>query len=146
MHLDPQAARTVFHSATTKSLIPVEICSRLKFGWELMELLPSKQTRVGVVLQAILPHLFRTTRQLLGHETIPLQAVLPILLIVAPTFFEFEEMAGDVEVSGELTSGATVFDRRIPRIWRTNMEVACGLDAEAARNEFYNMLKFAAQQ
>ncbi len=145
MHLDPQAARTVFHSATTKSLIPFEICSRLKFGWELMELLPSKQTRVGSVLQEILPHLFRTTRQLLGHETIALQAVLPMLLIVEPILFEFEEMAGDVEVSGELTCGATVFDRRIPRTWRTNMEVACALDAEAARDAFYNMLKFAAQ-
>ncbi len=145
MHLDPQSAHAVFHSATTKSLIPFEICNRLKFGWELMEFLPPKHTRVGAVLQEILPHLFRTTRQLLGHETIALQAVLPILLIVEPTLFEFEEMAGDVEVAGELTAGATVFDRRIPRMWRTNMEVACALDAETARDAFYNMLKFAAQ-
>ena len=60
--------------------------------------------------------------------------------------FEFEEMAGDIEVSGELTNGATVFDRRIPRTWRTNMEVACMLEVEAARDCFYNLLKFASQQ
>jgi inosine-uridine nucleoside N-ribohydrolase len=146
MHLDPQAAKVVFQSATTKSLIPFEICNRLKFGWELIDFLPSKHTRVGAVMHEILPHLFRTARQLLGQETIALQAILPILLIAEPILFEFEEMAGDVEVAGELTSGATVFDRRIPRTWRSNMEVASAIDAEAARDAFYNMLKFAAQQ
>jgi len=146
MHLDAHAARAVFQSATTKSLIPFEICDKLKFGWDLIDRLPPKQSKIGGLLHEILPHFFRTTRQLLGHETLALQAILPLLLIVEPTLFEFEEMAGDIEVSGELTNGATVFDRRIPRTWRTNMEVAIGLDVEAARNEFYRMLKFAAQQ
>ena len=146
MHLDAHAARAVFQSPTTKSLIPFEISEKLKFGWDLIDLLPSKQTRVGEVLHEILPHLFRTTRQLLGQETISLQAVLPLLLIVEPMLFEFEEMAGDIEVNGELTNGATVFDRRIPRTWRTNMEVATHLDVQAARDSFFQMLKFASQQ
>ena len=146
MHLDAHAARAVFQSPTTKSLIPFEICERLKFGWELIDRLPAKNTKIGAVLHEIVPHLFRTTRQLLGHETIAFQAILPILLIVEPMLFEFEEMAGDIEVSGELTNGATVFDRRIPRMWRTNLEVACMLDVESARDCFYNLLKFASQQ
>lgn len=146
MHLDAHAARSVFQSLTTKSLIPFEISERLKFGWDLIDLLPPKHTRIGNVLHDIVPHLFRTTRQLLGHETISLQAVLPLLLIVEPILFEFEEMAGDIEVNGELTNGATVFDRRIPRTWRINMEVATSLDVEAARDSFYTMLKFASQQ
>jgi inosine-uridine nucleoside N-ribohydrolase len=146
MHLDPQSARAIFMSATTKSLIPIEICDKLKFGWELIDRLPLKQSQVGAILHEIIPHLFRTTRQLLGQETISLPAVMPILLMVEPILFEFEEMAGDVEVGGELTQGATVFDRRIPRTWRTNMEVACQIDVEAARDSFYNSLKFAAQQ
>ncbi len=146
MHLDPQAARAIFMSATTKSLIPLEISEKLKFGWELIDRLPEKHTSVGGLLHQILPHLFRTNRQLLGQETIALQAVLPILLILEPMLFEFEEMAGDVEVDGELTSGATVFDRRICRTWRKNMEVACSLDVDAARDSFYNSLKYAAQK
>ncbi len=146
MHLDAHAARTVFQSPTTKSLIPFEISEKLKFGWDMIDLLPQTHTRVGAVLHAILPHLFRTTRQQLGQETISLQAVLPLLLLVEPMLFEFEEMAGDIEVSGELTNGATVFDRRITRTWRTNMEVATQLDVEAARDSFYNMLKYASQQ
>ena len=55
-------------------------------------------------------------------------------------------MAGDVETSGELSRGATVFDRRMPRQWRTNMEVAVSIDVEAAVDAFYNSLKYAAQE
>lgn len=144
MHFDPHCARFVFQSATTKTLLPLEITSRLTFGWELIDKLPERYSHVGEVLQAILPHLFRATRLHLGQETLSFQAVLPILTLVEPMLLEFEEMAGDVEVSGELTRGATVFDRRTTRQWRCNMEVANQIDVEAARDAFYNTLKFAA--
>jgi inosine-uridine nucleoside N-ribohydrolase len=145
MHFDPLSAQAVFHSATTKSLIPMEVCEQLSFGWELVEKLPPKYTKVGAVLHEIVPFLCRSARQQLGHETISLQAVLPILLLVEPMLFEWEEMAGDVEIGGELTRGQTVFDRRTPRQWRTNMEVATSIDTVAASDAFYNCLKFAAQ-
>ncbi|QDV25030.1 nucleoside hydrolase [Aureliella helgolandensis] len=145
MHFDPLSARAVFQSATTKSLIPRELCDQLNFGWELVEKLPPNYMKVGKVLHQIVPHLCRTTRQHLGQETIELHAVLPILMLVEPMLFDWEEMAGDVEVNGDLTRGATVFDRRTPRKWRPNMEVATSLDADAIRDAFYNCLKFAAQ-
>lgn len=145
MHFDPHSARTIFQSATTKTLIPLEITSRLTFGWELVDSLPERYTRVGEVLQTVVPYLFRSTRMHLGQETLSLQAVFPILAIVEPMLLEFEVMAGDVETTGELTRGATVFDRRATRLWRRNMEVASQIDVEAARDAFYNTLKFAAQ-
>lgn len=145
MHFDPPSARAVFHSATTKSLIPLEISEQLSFGWELVEKLPPRYTKVGAVLSEIVPHLFRSTRQQLGHETLSLQAVVPILVLVEPMLFEWDEMAGDVETGGELTRGTTVFDQRRPRQWRPNMEAATSMDRDAARDAFYNCLKFAAQ-
>ncbi|MFO1064932.1 MAG: nucleoside hydrolase [Pirellulales bacterium] len=145
MHFDPQSARTVMHSATTKTLIPLEITDKLAFGWELIDRLPPKYSRAGSVMHAIVPHLFRTSRQLLGQETISLAAVLPILMLLEPLLFEWEEMSCDVETTGELTRGMLVFDRRPVRESRSNLEVACGIDIEAARDAFYNMLKFAGQ-
>lgn len=145
MHFDPQSAQAVFHSATTKSLLPLEISEELSFGWELVEALPPRYTKVGEVLNEILPHLFRATRQHMGQETVSLQAILPILMLVEPMLFEWDEMAGAVETSGELTRGATVFDQRSPRQWRPNMEVATKIDVDAASDAFYNCLKFAAQ-
>ncbi len=57
-------------------------------------------------MHAILPHLFRTSRQYLAQETISLQAVLPILMLVEPMLFESEEMVADVETTGDLTRDA----------------------------------------
>ena len=145
MHFDPLGAQTVFHSATTKSLIPVEIVDQLSFGWELVEKLPPRYTRVGAVLGQIIPHFCRSTRQQLGRETISFQAVLPILMLLEPMLFEWEEMAVDVETGGEITRGMTVVDRRAPRQWRPNMEVAVRIDVGAATDAFYNCLKYAAQ-
>lgn len=146
MHFDPQSARSVFRSATTKSLIPLEVCNQLSFGWELVEQLPPTYTKVGHVLQQIVPHLFRSTRTHLGQENVSFNAVLPILMLVEPMLFQWEEMAGDIEISGELTRGMTVFDRRETRQFRTNMEVAVGIDEVAAKDAFLNALKFASQE
>ena len=44
-------------------------------------------------------------------------------------------MAGDVETTGELTMGATVFDRRRVPAARHNMEVAVDMDADAVIRE-----------
>ena len=144
MHFDPQSARAVICSATTKSLIPLEISDQLSFDWELVEDLPPRYTRVGSVLHQILPYLFRSSRQHLGQEAVSLPAVLPVLMLVEPMLFQWEEMAGDVETSGELTRGAMIFDRRTPRQWRLNMEVATAIDVMAAKDAFANCLKYAA--
>ena len=57
----------------------------------------------------------------------------PVTLVAAlhPELFEMEEMAGDVETGGNLSSGATIFDRRAARQWRNNMEVATSVDVAA---------------
>lgn len=145
MHFDPPSARTVLHSHTTKSLVPLEITERLTFGWDLMDQLPAKYTKAGEVLHAILPHLFRTSRQFLGQETISLQAVVPLLVLLEPMLFESEEMLADIELAGELTRGMLVFDRRAVRPARATLEVVSQMDVEAARDSVLNMLKFAGK-
>ena len=51
-----------------------------------------------------------------------------------PELFETEEMAGDVETIGELTKGATIFDRRHQAPGRSNMAVATEADAVAVKD------------
>jgi inosine-uridine nucleoside N-ribohydrolase len=139
-HFDPGSAQAVLHSATTKTLIPLEVSNRLSFGWEMVEKLPPKYAKAGSVLHELIPHFFRSTRQHLGHETVSFQAVAAILSILDPTLMTFEEMAGDVETAGELTRGALILDHRDPRVWRINMEVATLIDADEARLAFYQSL------
>jgi hypothetical protein len=40
----------------------------------------------------------------------------------------------------------TVCDQRLQRKWRKNVEVASQLDIDAARDAFYNLLRYAGQQ
>lgn len=140
-HFDPLSAKQVLHSATTKSIIPLEVSSRLSFGWELVEKLPERYTNSGNVLHEIVPHFFRSTRQNLGQETVSFQALAAILALIEPNIFEFEERAGDVELSGELTRGCLVMDQREPKQWRTNLEIAKSLDLTTAHRVFLECLQ-----
>lgn len=146
MHFDPAAAEIALQSLTTKTLIPLEVSTKLSFGLELIDSLPAKYTRAGKVLHSLIPHYFRTHRQLLGSETIAFQALMGVMMVTDRSLFETVEMAMRVEESGDLTRGMTVVDQRLQRKWRKNVEVAVSLDIEAARDAFYNLIRYAGQK
>ena len=52
------------------------------------------------------------------------------MAVAYPELFTTQEMAGDVETMGELTTGMTVFDRRRLPGWRNNMEVAVDMQRD----------------
>ncbi|MCH2129254.1 MAG: nucleoside hydrolase [Pirellulaceae bacterium] len=137
---DPMAARAVFRSRTTKTLIPLDISRQIILTLDMLDELPGEETNVGAFLRRILPPVFRSYRQL-GQERINLHDAVAILATLHPELFETKEMAGDVEVSGELTTGATVFDLRTSPSWRPNMEVATTVDVPAVTDQLIRGLK-----
>jgi len=130
IYSDPMAARAVFRSRTTKTLVPLDISRQIILTFELLDQLPDESTNTGSFLRRILPPVFRSYRQM-GHERVNLHDAVAILATLHPDLFETVDMAGEVEVSGELTTGATVFDRRPCPTWRPNMEVATAVDVPA---------------
>jgi inosine-uridine nucleoside N-ribohydrolase len=74
-----------------------------------------------------------------------LHDVIALAVAVHPELFETVEMVGDVETRGELTMGATVFDRRPNRIDRANMEVVVDVDAAAVREYIVRALRRAGE-
>jgi inosine-uridine nucleoside N-ribohydrolase len=131
MYSDPAAARTIFRSPSTKTLIPLDVTNRLELSYDLFHKLPDESTRVGRLLRKILPPVFRGYRQQLGLEGIHVHDTVTLMAAVYPDLFTTKPMAGDVETQGELTVGATVFDRRRVPAWRHNMEVATDMQKEA---------------
>ncbi len=146
MFFDPESAAEVFASATTKSLVPLDVTEEVRFGVELLDQLPSKFTRAGSLLHKILPFAFRTAHQRLGRELIPLYDPTSILALLEPELFTWKNMAGKVETRGEVTRGTTVFDQRLRREWPMNMEVAIDVDAQEAKAAIVRSLRFAGQQ
>lgn len=143
---DPESADEVFASATTKSLVPLDVTEEVRFGVELLDQLPSKFTRAGSLLHKILPFAFRSAHQQLGRELIPLYDPTSVLALLEPELFTWKNMAGKVETRGDVTRGATVFDRRLRREWQLNMEVAIDVDVSEAQAAIVRSLRFAGQQ
>lgn len=143
IYCDPVAAREIFRLPVTKTLAPLDVTRMVDFSLDLIDDLPDESTRAGALLRKLLPFLFRSHRQQLGLESIHLQDTMALLLLTDPDLFETSPMAGDVETAGELTIGATVFDRRVTTQWRDNMEVATSINAAGVRERLRQLLRNA---
>ena len=145
-YCDPRSARHVLTSPVTKTLMPLDVSRDVVFTLDFLDQLPDESSRVGRFLRRVVPYLYRSHRQQLGLESILLPSAVTLVSCLQSELFQMEEMAGDVEVAGELTAGMTVFDRRPRSDWRNNMEVAVQGDVSEIRAAILRGLRFAAQQ
>lgn len=128
IYCDAEAAQAVFRSPVTKTLIPIDITSRIMMNFDLLEKIPDGNSRRGELLQKLLLGAFRAYRQQLGLEGIHLHDAVAIVAALRPELFTMQRMHGDVETEGTLTYGATVFDRRRQPDRQSNMDVAVDMD------------------
>ncbi|MEO1496824.1 MAG: nucleoside hydrolase [Planctomycetota bacterium] len=141
---DPGSAREVYRSAATTTVVPLDVSRELLFGFDLLEFARSRGSRTASLLAEVLPGFFRAYRERLGVEGVCLHDLAAVMFVAEPRLFASELMHGDVEIQGELTVGATVFDRRSRPDRQPNLEVAISVDAEAAREALYRTLERAS--
>jgi len=146
MYFDPHSARQVFRSPTTKTLIPLDVTTQVTWSLDLLDQLPPESTRAGNLLRKTLPFLFRTYRREMGLEGIHLHDAVAMAAVLHPELFTTRDLSGDVETSGELTLGATVFDRRSTAHTRGDMEVALEVDAAGVSDCVVRALQDAGRQ
>jgi len=141
IYCDAEAARHVFLSPVTKTLLPLDVSSTAELDIGLLDQLPSESTGVGRVLKAILPGAFRAHRQRLGLEGIHVPEAVAVVVALHPELLITEPMFCDVETAGALTHGATVLDRRQVAAGQPNMDVVMEFDAHAAIDSMLRTLK-----
>jgi purine nucleosidase len=146
VYCDPTSARDVFRSPTTKTLIPLDVTDQVLWSLDLLTKLPDDSTRAGRLLKRTLPHLFRTYRQELGLERIDLPDAVAVAALLHPELFHTIELSGDVETAGELSLGATIFDRRPNAPRRADIEVALEVDAAGISDCIVRALEEAGRQ
>jgi purine nucleosidase len=129
IYCDAEAARAVFQSPIAKTLIPIDVASRVTFYYDLLERIPNDESRTGRLLRQILPGAFLAFRQTLGIEGIHVNDAVAVVAALHPELFTTERLHGDVETEGGLTYGATVLDRRSRPEGQPNLDVAVDLDA-----------------
>ncbi len=145
MYYDPQSAREIFRSPTTKTLVPLDCTRKVPFTLDMVDQLPPESTRAGSLLRRLIPFYFRAYHETFGEECIFLHRTITVIAALHPELFETSEMAGDVETSGELTLGATIFDRRQVPTWRANCEVAMDAEPAAVRDAVMRALNEAGR-
>jgi len=145
MYCDPQSARAVFRSRCTKTLVPLDVTNQVVMTYDLFHELPAESTRAGKFLRTILPPVFRSYRQEFGLEGIHIHDAVALAALTDAELFATEEMVGDVETKGELTTGATIFDRRRVPVFQHNMEVAVGVDIEKVKAQVMRGLERAGR-
>lgn len=144
MYCDSEAARQVFRSPVTKTLIPVDVTREVMLGFELLRRLEQRQSSTSTLLQQILPGAYRNCRQHLGIEGIYVHAAIAVIAAVRPALFTMQRLHGDVETVGELTQGATIFDRRATSLQQPNMDVAVEIDAAGVEAVIVQALESAS--
>ena len=145
MYFDPVSANRVLRSATTKTLLPLEIAQQVRFDLDLLSILPLKYTRAGGLLQPMLSHMFRSYRQLRGMETIFLKGVIGVAYLLEPELFQCDQHSVAVEEQGTLTRGATIVDRRPQASVSRDLEIISGVDAPSVRDLVIRTLRYAGQ-
>ncbi len=146
IYCDPQAARAVFLSPSTKTLVPLDVTNRVILTLDVLDQLPDETTKVGRFLRKILPPAFRVYRQEFGLEGIRAHDAVALAALTHPELFTLVGMAGDVETMGELTTGATVFDRRRVPAWRHNLAVAMDVNKAGVIDYIVRSLHAAAER
>lgn len=139
-YCDPESARVVLRSLCTKSLVPLDVTNRIVLSYDLLNQLPPESTKVGRLLHQIMPPAFRAYRQQFGLEGIHVHDSVTLMAVTNPELFSTKEMAGDVETHGDLTMGATIFDRRRVPAWRHNLEVAVDMQKDDVVRELLSCL------
>jgi purine nucleosidase len=143
VYFDPRSARDVFRWRATKTLVPLDATRQVMLDYSFLDKLPPESTRAGRLLRRILPVAYRAQRQEQGIEGIYLNAPVALVAMTDPELFTIQPMAGDVEMSGDLTTGATIFDRRQVPEWRPNMEVVTEAEPQAVADAIRRGLDFA---
>ena len=131
---DAEAARSVFLSPVTKTLLPLDVSSKVVLRYDVLDRLPSAETNRGRVLRTLLPGALMASRQRLGLEGLIVPEAVAIAAILQPSLFTTERLYCDVETNGELTHGCTVVDRRRTPPHQPNMDVVVDLEAEEVAN------------
>ena len=128
---DPEAARIVFRSGMEMTLVGLDVTHEVY--WEeadLRDLEKIDNERSAFLLQ-IIRFISDAYENLSGWKRCVLHDPLAAGVCLIPDLVKTEKRYVDVELTGELTRGMTVVDRRGRRpLGEENMEVALEVDAE----------------
>jgi inosine-uridine nucleoside N-ribohydrolase len=130
---DPQAAHQVIHCGAPLTLLPLDVTRKLVYSPADLRLLPPEDQRSGAFLRKLLPLALAPTAGLYGTEGVHLNDAVAVAAFARPEVIVTRPVPADVETTGELTRGMSVFDARWATTARPNIDVATSVNVELVR-------------
>lgn len=138
---NPIAARTVLRSPATKTLVPLDVSSKAVLTFDQFNrVLPDCQSRAAEAVRQLISYALRAHHEQLGLEGVPLHEIVALAAVMRSQFFKRQTMAIDVETAGNLSRGATIFDRRGVRQWHSNIDVVHHIDPQGVLDYFTELI------
>lgn len=137
----PEAARKILCGLDAKIIIPLDVTNQVVLTYERFKRLLSGSIHCSSLVRQLLPYAFRAHHEFLGIEGMFLREITALAMITQPQLFRLERMAVDVELTGDLTRGETLFDRRRFFQCPTNASVAVEVDAQGVLDYFTRIFK-----
>jgi len=126
-----ESARRVLSCAVTKTMVPLDVSRRLVMSPDQYRRLRERVGgRLADLLDGLLPHWFRMHHESLGIEGVVMPAVAALAAVTQSRLFACESMHVDVELTGNLTRGMTVMDRRGESRSLANVDVCTEIDVQ----------------
>lgn len=144
VYCDAGSASETLRSDANTTMLPLDVTSDMTFGYDLLEFVRSRSSRTATLLAEILPGFYRAYRQRFGIEGCCLHDVAAVVAAAYPSLATATAMHCEVETSGGVCHGATVFDRRPTPEQSPNIRVITALDTTAARDVLFRTLENAA--
>lgn len=145
IYANPEAAAVVLAHPTTTLLVPLDVSHRLMLSFDQYQRWGlSPESGLARLLDQMLPFALRASRQHLGLEGVRLPEVIALAMVIAPKLFEREAMSVEVELTGQITRGATVFDRRDIHKWQSNVEVCTDVDVQGVIDYMTRVIRATA--
>jgi inosine-uridine nucleoside N-ribohydrolase len=138
---NPEAARHVLRHPATKTLVPLDIGRKAVLTFDNVGRLKLDDGEPrSRLLQSLLNFSLRAHHEALGMEGMWVMDIAAIAAVSQPQLFTRQSVGVDVETSGRLTRGMTVFDRRLRPNWRPNIDVLIDANAQGILDYVGGML------
>jgi inosine-uridine nucleoside N-ribohydrolase len=142
-YCDPAAARQILRCGAPVTLIPLDVSRKLLFSPSELLDLPGADSRTTAFLRRVVPYGIGATASIYGVEGFHLMDVAGLVALSVPGAISTRASYVDVETRGELTRGMSVIDTRWERKEKPNVDLAVGIDMEAARQYIQRTLENA---
>ena len=134
---DPEAAQIVLRSGANLTLVGMDVTMKVLLTAKMRERIAAQGGKLGAKMMEIAEFYVASYAKMYpGIDGCGLHDPLAVAIAEDSSLARFERMCVDVELSGALTRGQTIADRRRTAIDRRNADVCLEVDAERFAERF----------